>query len=93
MKKKKNKKSHDRLKVKTPMGTLIAYPSTDPNNPGIFIDLKRKGTDCLLNLAGTECQIDENKLVSHVWGDASHEDTTHDVTHENVDAYFKEDEA
>lgn len=91
--KKKNKKKQKKdnmLKVKTPMGTLIAYPSTDPMNPGIFIDLKREGHDADLNLSGTECQIDEDRpertqLVSHIWGSGSHEDTTHDVTHDHVD--------
>ena len=81
------------LKVKTPLGTLIAYASTDPMNPGIFIDIKRKGSDYQLNLSGTECQIPEDEerprvLVTHVWGDGQQEDPTHDEAHVGVEEAF-----
>ena len=81
------------LEVSTPAGTLIAYASMDPQNPGIFIDLKRDDVDFQLNLAGTECLISEDnesecRLVSHVWGDGIQEDTTYDITHDHIDEYF-----
>ena len=44
--------------VDTPMGTIVAYASTDPLNPGIFMDLRREGYDFSLNLACIECNID-----------------------------------
>lgn len=87
----------DILEVKTPIGTLIAYASTDLQNPGIFIDLKKDGVDYALNLACTECQISEEdetecSMVSHVWGDGTREDTTHDVHHVHIKDYFSESE-
>lgn len=81
------------LEVKTPMGTLVAYASTDPQNPGIFIDLKNDDVDYQLNLVGTECQISEEdaaecRMVSHIWGDGIKEDTTHDIEHVHIEDYF-----
>lgn len=88
--------AENELRVSIPGGTLVAYPSIDPNNPGIFIDFEKDGDDCALNLSGTECQIDEDgktcRLVTHVWGNGTQEDTTHDVEHENVQAYFLPEE-
>lgn len=89
------------IRVRTPLGDLVAYPSIDPRNPGIFIDLDR-GDGTLLNLSGTECNIPEDgdpstsALVTHVWGDAMQEDTTTDETHVRVDAwkeYWRERDA
>lgn len=84
----------DFLRVKTPRGTLIAYPSIDSNNPGIFIDLTQDDVSYALNLACVECQTGENdsdsEIVSHVWGDGRQEDATHDVRHVNIDSYFTE---
>lgn len=82
-----------KLVVSTPMGDLIAYPSCDPDNPGIHIELKKPGIDFTLNLTTVECQIsgdDEfpDRMITHVWGHALNEDTTHDITHESIGPYF-----
>lgn len=83
---------NQKLTIETRMGTLIAYPSGDPNNPGIFIDLIRPGVPYRLNLSGTECrqgpEMDDPVLTTHAWGMADQEDTTHDIDHEGIDAYF-----
>ena len=34
-----------KLYVDTPKGTLVAYAGTDPDYPGIYIDLQRPGFD------------------------------------------------
>lgn len=82
----------NKIKVPVPGGTLIAYPFTDPNNPGTFIDFQKDGADYALNLSGTECQISENgsaKFVTHIWSDGLQEDPTHDAEHIHMDEYFK----
>lgn len=86
-------KRNDKLVVETPMGTLTAYPSKDPNNPGIFIDLSRPGDPRSLNLAGVECNIDEDTgkpraLMLRAWEVATQEDTTIDTSFSKIDAYF-----
>ena len=77
------------LKVKTPMGTLIAQPTLDEEYPGIFIDLKGTNTDCHLNLVCTEYNPDKENLITHVWDDAEQEDPTYDLQHIGVQEYFK----
>ena len=81
--------------VDTPMGTIVAYASTDPLNPGIFVDLRREGYDFSLNLACIECNIDEDTkepeaLKLHAWTDAGQEDATVRARFENIDGYFDE---
>lgn len=80
----------EKLEIETSKGILIVYPSTDPNNPGVYIDLKQPDSDIALNIACIECQEDSDtpKLVTHVWGSALNEDATHDITHTNTDEYF-----
>ena len=77
------------LKVKTPLGTLIAEPTRDDEYPGIFIDLKGPDTTVHMNLVCTEYNADKKEIITHVWGDAEQEDPTNDVTHVGVREYFK----
>lgn len=83
----------EKLEVKTPMGTLVAYPSSNPKAPGIFIDLiggdGKDDREHPLGLAGIEVQIpedypEEHKLVAHIWGDGTSADTTHEIEYSNV---------
>lgn len=41
------------------MGTIVVYASTDPLNPGVFVDLRKEGYNFDLNLACIECNLDE----------------------------------
>jgi hypothetical protein len=77
------------LKVKTPLGTLIAEPTRDDDYPGIFIDLKGPDTTVHMNLVCTEYNAEKKSIITHVWGDAEQEDPTNDVTHVGVEEYFK----
>lgn len=84
------------MEVTTPLGVIRVTESIDPLNPGVYVELARPDRRAYaLNLACVECQIPEDdesgetpRLVTHVWGDADAEDSTHDVAHANVDAYF-----
>lgn len=81
------------IRVKTPLGDLVAYPSVDPHNPGIFIGLDRGGA--MLSLSGTECRLPAGGLpggaaiVTRVWGDAMREDPTTDERHIRLNAWEK----
>lgn len=79
--------------VETPMGTIVAYASNDPLNPGMFVDLHREGYRFDLNLACIECSINEDTkgpeaLKLHAWTDAAREDATLHAKFENIDGYF-----
>lgn len=89
------KKIGDKIEVKTPLGTLVAYPSTDKAHPGIFIDLKRGGKAADLSLACIECKTWEkdldkrHSLSAYVWGDALYEDPTYGTEYSDIEGYFK----
>ena len=89
----------DRLIVNTPLGQLVAYPSTDPAHPGIYIDLKRDGFECMAPTAMVEYTADDTgenghdlmpSIVCRVWGDAMQEDYTYAAACAHLDEYFQE---
>lgn len=85
----------NKIEVKTRLGTLVAYPSTDESHPGIYIDLKREGETAILNLAYIECEtakkdiFEEHSLCAYIWGDALYEDITYGIEYNNIEDYFK----
>lgn len=90
-----------RLVVNTPLGQLVAYPSMDPMHPGIYIDLKRDGYECMAPTAMVEYTADDSRedgsdappsIVCRVWGDAMQEDYTYAAACVNLDEYFQEPE-
>lgn len=44
-----------KMEINTKLGILVVSESTDPNYPGVFIDLKRN-SEVTLPLACVECQ-------------------------------------
>lgn len=84
-----------KLVVQTPAGTLVAYESTDPNNPGIYIDLQRNGFGVDAPLLLTEYTNTEADLGTHgfvvtrVWRDALKEDYSDRIVHENIRGFFE----
>lgn len=78
----------EELRVDVPDGQIVAYPTNDPDYPGIHIERVKDGHSYMLNLATTEYKAEEKRWVTHVWGDAKKEDTTHDIVHENESSYF-----
>ena len=81
----------EKMLIKTPLGTLVAYPSdTDESRPGIFVDLRRPGFGVDAPLVFIECDPtgDEPKLVSRVWGDVNYDDATDCITHERIRKFF-----
>ncbi len=84
------------LRTETPLGAIIARSATDPNHPGIYIDLRRGVDDPDMPLALVEFAADEADmpaaLITRVWGNATQEDYTERVVHQNVERYFTTEE-
>lgn len=89
----KEKRRTDRLEVETPLGTLIASVSPDPNYPGIYIDLKRDGCPYEAAVALAECMPAEDGkpgyIMCRTWGDAMQEDYTHAEEIRSLDEFFE----
>jgi len=75
-----------RMSVKTPLGDIVAEPSTDPENPGIWVWLHQPEKDYEPALALVEYTKDEADrrrpaLITRVWGDAEQDEYTDRVVH------------
>lgn len=75
------------IETETPEGTLSAHISSDPNNPGLYIELTPKDTDYVLDMALVEHNEMSNKMTTFVWGDAMEEDYSLKVQLSNLDKY------
>lgn len=80
----------DELRKGTPLGTLKAYPSTDPAHPGIYIDLILPETGAeiplvLVEYCGASDQDtdlpEKESVITRVWGDSMQEDYTDRIVH------------
>lgn len=81
--------------VFTQAGWIVVKQSTDPNNPGVYIDLRRDGCDCDAPLAMVEYTPDEGDLkrpaiITRVWDNVNEEDHRTRVVHSGIEEYFKE---
>lgn len=79
----------------TPAGWIVVKQSTDSNNPGVYIDLRRDGCDCDAPLAMVEYTPDEGDLkqpaiITRVWDNVNEEDHRTRVVHSGIEEYFKE---
>lgn len=90
----------NRLCIDTKLGQLVAYLSTNTEYPGIYIDLKREGHDCMAPIALVEFTATDYgpcgeeippSIICRTWGDATKEDYTDAVICRNLDKYFEED--
>lgn len=86
----------DCVRVETPLGAIIARASNDPENPGIWIDLRRPDADCDLQLALVEFTADEGDLlekeghiITRVWSDGNKQSYTERIIHKGIEDYFR----
>lgn len=76
-----------RLSVETPVGCIMAQASTDPENPGIWVSLRKPGEEYEPTLALVEYTKDEadhlgrSALITRVWGDTEQDEYTDRVLH------------
>ena len=85
-----------KLTVETPMGTMIAYPSSDSHYPGILIDLHRPDckTDaplCMSEYTETEGDAEGAHIITRVWEDVRSMEYTDRFIHEKIDEFFRGD--
>ena len=80
--------------------SIIARPSNDPENPGIWIDLHRPGADRSLQLALVEYSTDEGDLlkdeghiITRIWGDGHQQEYTERVLHDGIEDCFHTEKA
>ena len=70
-----------RLLVHTSQGVLVAYASSDPNNPGIYIDLKINDVEypvALVEYTEMEGVLEkEGHIITRVWRDILKEGLIH----------------
>lgn len=71
----------------------------DSQHPGVYVDLRRPGTECDLPLALVEFSADDadfpdgdQNIITRVWGNARQEDYTMRTVHQNIEQYFKPEE-
>lgn len=88
------------LFIETPVGRLHVYPSTDPEYPGVYIDLKRDGHNVeapLLSLDFShterpECDDPETAkkgvLCCRTWDNVAREDYISKVVFSDIDNFF-----
>ena len=83
------------LRTGTPLGAIIARAATDPDHPGIYVDLRRTGAGADMPLALIEYAADEGDLpegqpniITRVWGDAAREDYTYRAAHGGIEKFF-----
>ncbi len=86
-------KAQEPLTADTPLGQLIAYPSNNSENPGIYIDLHRDTFDCdaplaLIEYTSTEADVEGGTLITRVWSDVSQEDYSDRHIHTGVEEFF-----
>ena len=74
--------------VETPLGIIKTTPCSDQENPGVWIELCRPGSDAGMSLALVEYYGEDKELVTRVWRNALSEDYTDKIEHQYVDEYF-----
>lgn len=73
------------LSMDIPEGTLNARISSDPDNPGMYIELVPEGTNTPIDLTLVEHNELTNALATFVWGDAMDERFTHKIMVDNYE--------
>lgn len=80
--------------AETPLGALVGHRATDPEHPGIYIDLHREGESVdapvlLVEVANDEADLKQGDfLITRVWDAVDEESYQTRVVHTGIDAYF-----
>ena len=69
-------KEANRISINTPEGRMEAGFLTDPDYPGIYIELYPNGKDYAVNLSIAEYNGEEEVINLYSYGDATQEDYT-----------------
>jgi len=77
-----------KMKIPTPLGTLVIMEYHYDGFDGVWIDLQRAGFDYDLPLAQVEYDGISGVMKTRVWSDGLAEDPTHIHEHRNVEEFF-----
>lgn len=87
---------NETITICTQLGTIVAYPTTDKEHPGVWLDLRRPGCPVDMPLALVEYTADdaefpdgEPHLITRIWGDGTDESYTERVVHERIEDFFR----
>ena len=78
-------KETEEISVDTPEGKMTARISSDPDNPGLFIDLAPTDTDIIIDLTLVKYDADRQEINIYNWDDAMREDYTSSSTLTGLD--------
>lgn len=87
------------MTVNTPLGTLVVKASTDSQNHGVYIDLRRHGCGCdapvaMVEVTKEEADLgDKPALITRVWDNVNEEEYRTRVVHSGVEEYFREEDS
>ena len=88
--------NNTQIRVATGQGTLIATSCTDPNYPGIWLEIDRPEFGNSVAVAKLEVYEDSGRVVLDVYSDALQDEVTEQIPIENLDSlieeYFAEEE-
>ena len=80
---------NNELIAQTPFGELAVGIKSDPDYPGIFIELRGEGLndrfkEGCVRLAWVEYSSEKERLQTIVYGDGDADDFTHLIEHEHI---------
>ena len=84
----------------TPLGTIIATRTSDPEHPGIWLDLRLPQSGIEIPLGLVEYSADdadfpegEGHIITRVWGDGEQEEYTDRVVHRGIENHLQTENA
>jgi hypothetical protein len=80
--------------IDTTLGQLVVELSSDPDYPGVYVDLHRDGCECDATLALVECPTtdwdsDKPEIITRIWDNVVQEDFQTKVAHTGIEEYFE----
>ena len=80
---------NDDIRANTPLGEIVVGIKSDPDYPGIYIELHGEGLndrfkEGCVRLAWVEYSSDKRCIQTIVYGDGEADDFTHLVEHEKI---------
>lgn len=79
--------NNTQIRVATGQGTLIAKLCTDPNYPGIWLEIDRPEFSNSVAVAKLEVYEDSGRVVLDVYSDALQDEVTEQIPIENLDRW------
>ncbi len=85
-----------RLIIPTPLGALVArHSGGDPDNPGVWLELRRDGYAedaplTLVEFTETEADASGQHIITWTWDDVRRDEHQTRVVHEGIEEYFRE---